>query len=112
MAERVAVAVDLRPGRLRFPATIDRRLGFQARVHPKIVQHAIGLQRQEIGFSHALRVEEGALVQCYVGYVEGLQAGRSFRTPLRTMRENSARHRRPQAGNQSAGGGIREKPSA
>jgi hypothetical protein len=70
MAERMAVAVDVGPERLGFPAAIDRCLRLQPGIDLEIVQHAIRLQRQQIRLGLALRVEERSVGERDVGHVE------------------------------------------
>ena len=72
MAKGVAVAVDVLPDRLGFPAAIDRGLGLKPGIDAKIVQHAVRTELQQIGFGLALGVEEGAFAQVYIRDVEGL----------------------------------------
>src|SRR5689334_16907627 len=48
----MSVAANVHPRLYRFPATVNRRLGLQARIHPKVVEQPIRLERQQI-----LRIE-------------------------------------------------------
>ena len=64
--ERVAVATDVDPRLLRLPAAVDRRLRLEPRVHAEVVEHPVGLQREEIVEVALLRVEERAVQQPHV----------------------------------------------
>jgi len=84
MAQRVAVAVYVSPGRFRFPSAIDRRLWLQPRIDAEIMQHPVGLEPQQIGLRHSLGVEERPLPQGHVRHVEGFEPGRPRHAVRRT----------------------------
>lgn len=105
MAERVTVAADLHPGLLRLPAAVDGRLGRKAGVRPKVVQHAVGLELQQIAFVALLGRQEGAGQQAHVGERKGLNPRRPVRALVRIALPvgRDRRHRARQQGREPQG---------
>ncbi len=66
VTERVAVAADIHPRLLGFPAAVHGRLRFETCVHPKVVKHPVRLQREQVPEVPLLRVEERTVQQAHV----------------------------------------------
>ena len=76
MAQRMALAMDVFPDRVGFPAAIGRGFGRQSGVDPEFMQHAVGLKPQEIGLRHPLGMQKGAFTKLDIGQIKRVQADR------------------------------------
>ena len=91
VAERVAVAADVDPRLFRLPAAVHRRLRLESRVDAEVVQHPVGLQREQIVQVALLRVEERAVQETHVAKRTerqlrhgGIEATLNVAAPLKT----------------------------
>src|SRR5450432_528419 len=74
MAERMSVTTDAHPRLFRLPAPVDRRLWRERGVYAEVVQHAVGLERQQIAGIALLCVVEHSAEKTNVRQREGRQA--------------------------------------